>query len=93
MIIRAAFWIGLVSLMTPHEPNLGLGRPGAGATLPSPVPPAPASGLSRASEACGLPACAGALALASALTESNGRGIEDVRAEIEAAIKARAEKS
>ena len=34
MIFRAIFWIGLVSLLTPHEPDLGLGRPGAGISLP-----------------------------------------------------------
>ncbi|HEY4075584.1 MAG TPA: hypothetical protein VGM26_01505 [Rhizomicrobium sp.] len=26
LIFRALFWIGLVSLLTPREPNLGLGR-------------------------------------------------------------------
>ncbi len=28
MIFRAVFWIGLVSLLMPHEPDLGFGRPG-----------------------------------------------------------------
>jgi hypothetical protein len=30
MIFRALFWIGLVSLLMPHEPDLGLGHPAAG---------------------------------------------------------------
>lgn len=29
MLIRAVFWIGIVALLMPHEPNLGLGRPNA----------------------------------------------------------------
>jgi hypothetical protein len=29
MLLRAAFWIGVVALLMPHEPNLGLGRPNA----------------------------------------------------------------
>jgi hypothetical protein len=32
MIFRAVFWIGLVSLLMPHEPNLGFGRPQVGAS-------------------------------------------------------------
>lgn len=27
MLIRAAFWIGIVALLMPHEPNVGYGRP------------------------------------------------------------------
>jgi hypothetical protein len=27
MLIRAAFWIGIVALLMPHEPNVGFGRP------------------------------------------------------------------
>jgi hypothetical protein len=29
MIFRAVFWIGLVALLMPQEPDLGFGRPGA----------------------------------------------------------------
>ncbi|HEY1836071.1 MAG: hypothetical protein WBQ17_09795 [Rhizomicrobium sp.] len=29
MLLRAAFWIGVVALLMPHEPNLGFGRPNA----------------------------------------------------------------
>jgi hypothetical protein len=28
MIFRAIFWIGLVAVLMPHEPDLGFGRPG-----------------------------------------------------------------
>ena len=35
MIFRAIFWVGLVALLMPHEPDLGLGRPAA---IDSPLP-------------------------------------------------------
>ena len=90
MIFRALIAIGIVSLLTPHEPDLGLGRPGAGASHPSPATLLPASGLSRKQE-CGIPACAGALAFASVLglTPPKGRNLNDVKAEIQADMKAR----
>jgi hypothetical protein len=38
MIFRAVFWIGLVALLMPHEPDLGFGRPdGIGSGMPSEV--------------------------------------------------------
>ena len=91
MIFRALIAIGIVSLLTPHEPDLGLGRPGAGASHPSPASIVEsASGLSQVSN-CGIPACAGALGLASAfgLAPPAGRTLNDVKAEIEAERKER----
>lgn len=35
MILRAAFWIAVVALLIPREPDVGLGRP----SVPSIVPP------------------------------------------------------
>ncbi len=94
MIFRAAFWIGLVSLLTPHEPDLGLGRPGTGT---SPLSPstllASASGLSRTDTECGA-ACAGSLGPLSFLTlRSHGNvavGLADVRTQIADDRRARA---
>ena len=38
MIFRAIFWIGLVALLMPHEPDLGFGRPdGLNAGIPSEI--------------------------------------------------------
>jgi len=90
MIFRALLAIGAVAMLTPHEPDLGLGRPGAGAPLPSPAISSSASGLSRTTDACGIPACAGALAFASAfgLSPKEGRTFKDVQAELDAAVKA-----
>jgi len=38
MIFRAVFWIGLVSLLAPHEQEFGLGRPGVDTVLSSSPP-------------------------------------------------------
>jgi len=92
MIFRAIFWIGLVWLLVSHEPDLGLGRPGAGASLTSPVmSSSSANGILRLEGPCRSPACAGALAVASyiGLAPLSGRTLEDVKADIEADIKAR----
>ncbi len=90
MIFRAVFWIGLVSLLAPHEPDLGLGRPGAGAAISSPAPaPPPPNGLSRKGTECG-PACAGALPSVFHLNTGLARGLADVKAQIEEAQRERA---
>jgi hypothetical protein len=93
MILRAVFWIGVVSLLAPHEPDLGLGHPGAGTMQPSPamIPPV-AAGLSRTGQDCGS-ACAGGLDFFSALhlnpAASVSAGLADVKAQIEADQRAR----
>ena len=94
MIFRAIFWIGLVSLLTPHEPDLGLGRPGAGTVLTSPAMiQSAASGLSRMGADCGS-ACAGGLGILSVFhLNADSRvaaGLADVRAQIKADQLARA---
>ena len=33
MLLRALFWITLVAILMPHEPDVGLGRPGDHASL------------------------------------------------------------
>ena len=97
MIFRAVFWIGLVSLLTPHEPDLGLGRPGAGTLPPSPATLlSAASGLSRSDKDCGSQ-CAGGLGLLNVF-HLNGNdnltaGLADVKAQIEEDRRARALKS
>jgi hypothetical protein len=86
MIFRALFWIGLVSLLAPHEPDLGLGHPGAG-TLQSSF-----AGLSRTGRSCGSP-CAGGLGSMELIhfdtRASVTAGLADVKAQIEADQRAR----
>jgi hypothetical protein len=86
MIFRALFWIGLVSLLAPHEPDLGLGHPGAGTLQPSSV------GSSRTGRDCGSQ-CAGGLGLMELIQLNTGTsvaaGLADVKAQIEADRRAR----
>ena len=86
MIFRAVFSIGLVSLLMPHEPDLGLGRPGAGT---SHLPPASirsaADGLSWTGRDCSS-GCDGGLGLLSVFHLNPDRltaGLADVKAQIE----------
>jgi hypothetical protein len=99
MIFRAVFWIGLVSLLAPHEPDLGLGRPGAGTAFSSPASIQPAAtGLSRHGSDCGF-ACAGALPSVfhlnsnAALIDGVKDGLAEVKSQIEQARKDRAAKA
>ena len=87
MIFRAIFWIGLVSLLTPHEPDLGLGRPGAGISLPTVLKSWSVTGLSRPD--CDGEACAGGLGGLDQWRASAGQSLADIRAEIGASVKAR----
>jgi hypothetical protein len=91
MIFRALFWIGLVSLLMPHEPDLGLGRPGSGTPHSSPAMIQSANALSRAGQDCGS-ACAGGL-LSVFHLKINGdlaAGLADVKAQIQQDRLARA---
>jgi hypothetical protein len=97
MIFRAVFWIGLVSLLAPHEPDLGLGRPGAGTSLsPSAMIQSTVAGLSRRDVDCGV-ACAGGLGLLSSfhlnIDPTVTAGLADVKAQIDADRRARAERA
>ena len=87
MIFRAIFWVGLVSLLTPHEPDLGLGRPGAGISLPTLVKSWSVIGLSR--PGCDGEACAGGLGAVQQWRASAGKSLADVRTEIDASVRAR----
>ena len=89
MILRAVFWVGLVSLLAPHEPDLGLGRPGAGISLPATVKSWAVTGLSRPGDICagaeGL--CAGGLGTLAASVDR--QRLADMKLELAASIKAR----
>ena len=97
MIFRAVFWIGLVSLLTPHEPDLGLGRPGAGTSQTPAMIQSAAAGLSRSGSDCGS-ACAGGLGGLLSVFHLNTNvsvtaGLADVKAQIEADQRARAQRA
>jgi hypothetical protein len=92
MIFRAIFWIGLVSLLIPHEPDLGFGRPGAGASLPSQIASLAASGLPKPGATCSED-CAGGPGLLDMFQSRTVRSIADVRADIAADMRARGKHS
>ena len=99
MIFRAIFWIGLVSLLMPREPDLGLGRPG-GLHIPGLAAAAPAlaksalvqSPLAGSTTVCTdhAAACAGGLSMLDSFQDQAVRGLAQVKAEIEADRKERA---
>ena len=87
MILRAIFWIGLVALLMPREPDLGLGRPASpGAHLFSGVSPALRHRKGCDSEEA---ACTAALGLLDRVKLSSMHSLAEVKAEIEQAERAR----
>lgn len=94
MILRAIFWIGLVSLFMPHEPDLGFGRPG---TAPAATSSAPTS-ISGLIEAGGdvksaclnhAATCAHSLSIFDGFQSFAVRSLDRVRADISASRSAR----
>ena len=95
MIFRAVFWIGLMSLLMPHEPDLGLGRPGAGTSHLSPASiQSAANGLSRTDQDCGS-GCAdlGLLSVFHLNPDRLTAGLADVKAQIEQDQRDRAQRA
>jgi hypothetical protein len=93
MIFRAIFWIGLVSFLMPHEPDLGFGRPGTAATLASLAPSSISSLIQsgsttagRVTNACAdhAQACAGGLSILDSFQAVAIRSMGQVRADLEA---------
>ncbi len=95
MILRAIFWIGLVSFLMPHEPDLGFGRPGAGAlsSVASAVPSSigaliqsTGAGAANVQDACAAhkEACAGSLSILDGFQAVAIRSMDQVRADLEA---------
>ncbi len=94
MIFRAAFFIGLVAILTPYEPHLGAGRLSSVISLPFPAFILSLASLSRTGQVCsfcaGRPASWAQLFTASyEATSFRARGLSDIKAEIDAAIRAR----
>jgi hypothetical protein len=87
MILRAIFWIGVVALLMPREPDLGFGRPAApGAGLVSGISTAVKHRKSCESEQA---VCAATLGVLDRMKLSGIRSLAEVRTEIEQAERAR----
>lgn len=92
MIFRAIFWIGLVALLMPRHPDLGLERPGASLPAPAQLAHIGMSGLAQAGSACErhAQACASGFSLLDGFQDKALRGLAEVKAEIDASRKAHA---
>lgn len=90
MIFRAIFWIGLVALLMPHEPDLGFGRPeGIDTGIPSAVTASikdtVAPGLKDPASLCryNAHACATTASLLDNVKAMTVRSLSQVKADIE----------
>jgi hypothetical protein len=88
MILRALFWIAVVGVLMPHEPDLGLGRPTADVTTSLPAPVAEWVGrvTDAPHQACASHAegCAAVLNVVDAFQTAAVRNLARVKADIEA---------
>jgi hypothetical protein len=85
MLFRAIFWIGLVSLLMPHEPDLGFGRPQLAAPLPDGVQSRAAQDARASAGICerNAPACSTGMGFFDRLQSAAVRSLADVKNEIE----------
>ena len=84
MIFRALFSIAVVALLMPHEPNLGLGRPGA-SDLPGSIAALARDVAGAPQQACTDHAqgCMAALGFLDMLQNTAVQSLAQVKAEIE----------
>jgi len=90
MLFRALFWIGVVAVLLPREPDLGLGCPDTGAANDA---IGIGTGAARQfSEACGAQqwVCNAGVGLLASIQQNTARDLAQVKAEIEADQRARA---
>ena len=85
MILRAIFWIALVSVLMPHEPDLGFGRPQGTALLPSQVGEWAKATAAAPGAACDgrQTACTAGLAFLDSLQIVAVRSLAQVKADID----------
>jgi hypothetical protein len=85
MILRAAFWITVVAVFIPHEPDLGYGRPDA----PSVVPPKAVAAMAhmlKVPPCVEHATCVDGIALATDYRQAVRARLERAKAELEASI-------
>jgi hypothetical protein len=92
MIFRAVFWIAVVAILMPREPDLGLGRPGTTASLPGALVSGLTALVAPGSTNCKdrEMACIAASGAAGELQHTAFRSLAEVKAEIEEARRERA---
>ncbi len=94
MIFRAILSIAFVAVFIPHEPDVGLGRPGAGGILSPKMSEWADANLPAAAQICGKrqEACAGGLALAGDLRNTILINLDRVKAELKQSEQARSDR-
>ena len=92
MILRALFWIAVVAVLMPREPDLGFGRPGGSDGVPpNSVLSAVSSTLKQPKTCDGHEAiCVATLGLLDRLQTSAVQSLAQVKADIEEAQRERA---
>ena len=85
MIFRAIFWIAVVSVLMPHEPDLGFGRPHMGEALPSQLSTLIEQTSVQPQQTCGThgDACAAGLKILDSFQSVAVRSLADVKADLE----------
>jgi hypothetical protein len=93
MVMRALFWIALVSVLMPREPDLGLGRPGTHG-LASDAMAWVSSAASRPGQVCSghQATCAEGLSVLGSLQDVAVNSLAQVKADIEAQQRERSER-
>ncbi|HEY4125514.1 MAG TPA: hypothetical protein VGM36_12930 [Rhizomicrobium sp.] len=96
MIVRALFWIAVVAVLMPREPDLGLGRPGVSASAPEAILSKltsliePAQAAQAATPCQGNPiTCLAANNISVRVPDFAASGLASVRAQIEEARRER----
>ena len=84
-MVRAIFWLTVVALLMPREPDVGLGQPGAGASFSGLAPMAATASAVRPTANCKdyQSACETGLALVDQLQTAALIGLARVKVEIE----------
>ena len=92
MILRALFWITVVSVLMPREPDLGFGRPGAQTPIVQSAASWAQGALSAPNSTCRdhAAACVVALGALDSLQSVAVRSLAQVKADIEEQERARA---
>lgn len=94
MLLRALFWIGVVAVLMPHEPDLGLGRPHVQASVAPDADAASIDGVASADQDGGArganvgcadyaKACAAGLSLLDNFQAIAVHSLAQVKAELE----------
>ena len=85
MIFRAIFWIAVVSVLMPHEPDLGFGRPHLGEALPAKLSSLVAETSAESGQSCAADnkACVAGLTILDSFQHVAVRSLADVKADLD----------